>query len=163
MGRAAVDPAIRFWAKVDKSGECWVWTAAVYPRGYGAFRASTAQNVRAHRWSYEEAHGPIPEGFVVRHACDNPACVRPDHLSLGDAAENQRDMTVRGRGRTGSRNGAARLTEDDVRAIRRLYRSHPGGRRKGDHRRDDVARQFGVTGKTVHEIVSGKAWRHVTD
>jgi hypothetical protein len=92
----------RFWAKVDKSGECWVWTGTTKERfglRYGYFYAN-GKNVRAHRLAAEMKHGPIPEGMVVCHRCDNPPCVRPDHLWIGTRSENQTDMWLKGRGRT---------------------------------------------------------------
>lgn len=70
--------AERFWAKVDISGPCWLWTAAKIG-GYGAFWYR-GRHVRAHRWSYEQVHGPIAEGLVIDHLCRTPACVNPDHL-----------------------------------------------------------------------------------
>lgn len=68
----------RFWAKVDKSGECWEWTASKGTHGYGMFRGSG--HSLAHRWSYSHEVGEIPEGWVVDHLCHNRACVRPVHL-----------------------------------------------------------------------------------
>ena len=69
----------RFWSKVDKTDECWVWTAGVDRDGYGMFRFPWA-TIRAHRVAYEWEYGPIPAGLVLDHQCDNPGCVRPTHL-----------------------------------------------------------------------------------
>jgi len=99
--------AERFWAKVDRSGDCWLWTAGVWKSrgGYGKFQAGSsranARVVYAHRQAWELTNGAIPEGAIVRHRCDNPPCVNPDHLVLGDQTDNLRDMQRRGRGRTG--------------------------------------------------------------
>ena len=68
----------RFWSKVDKSGECWIWTAGKTSKGYGKFTHSRSN--RAHRWAYEQVNGPIPEGLVIDHLCRTPACVNPNHL-----------------------------------------------------------------------------------
>lgn len=68
----------RFWENVDKSGECWVWTAALDQDGYGTCRRGGTK--RAHRVAYEELVGPIPDGLVVDHLCRNRACVNPLHL-----------------------------------------------------------------------------------
>ena len=80
----------RFWPKVDRSGECWLWTANRLPAGYGLFGAGGREKgaVLAHRFSYELAHGPIPEGLVIDHLCRTPACVRPDHLEAVTQREN---------------------------------------------------------------------------
>lgn len=83
-----------FWSKVDKSGECWMWTSSRNAAGYGVYR-----NKAAHRYAYILEHGYIPAGLVVRHICDNRACVRPSHLVIGTYKENSEDMIARGRGR----------------------------------------------------------------
>jgi hypothetical protein len=87
----AVDPATRFWSKVDKSGECWIWTDHCDPNGYGRFW-NGKRGEYAHRFAWEQEHGPIPPGKEVCHDCpggDNPSCVR--HLWLGTHADNMAD------------------------------------------------------------------------
>lgn len=69
----------RFWSKVDKSGDCWLWTGCTQPPGYGRFRIEP-RTVYAHRFAYEELVGPIPDGLVLDHLCRTPACVNPEHL-----------------------------------------------------------------------------------
>jgi hypothetical protein len=87
----------RFWRHVDKSSDCWVWTGYRHHRdGYGHFKLDR-KPVRAHRMSYEFEHGKIPEGMNVCHRCDNPPCVRPDHLFLGDQSVNLKDAYEKGR------------------------------------------------------------------
>ena len=96
---------VRFWAKVDKSGECWLWTARKDKRGYGYFRVGK-QMRRAHRFIFEETHGQT-EQFVC-HRCDNPSCVRVDHMFVGTHEDNMADMKAKGRrlGKcTGDNNG----------------------------------------------------------
>jgi len=86
----------RFWAKVDKTDGCWLWTAHCNENGYGYFRLGH-KHVRAHRLSWAMANGPIPEGFVVQHKCDVRDCVRPSHLELGSQPENIADMDRKNR------------------------------------------------------------------
>lgn len=89
----------RFWSKVDRSGDCWTWTASRTRHGYGRIGLGHDRVETAHRVSWMLANGPIPEGVFVCHRCDNPPCVRPDHLFLGTALDNIRDMIAKGRGR----------------------------------------------------------------
>lgn len=81
---------VRFWAKVDKTGECWLWLGLLNGKGYGTgFRVSKERrSVLAHRWAWEMAHGPIPEGLEIDHLCRNRACVRLDHLEAVEHAIN---------------------------------------------------------------------------
>jgi len=94
-----VDPVERFWAKVSKTGSCWLWTASVSPDGYGRFNPAHSRTLYAHRYSWELHYGPIPRGLRVLHGCDTPPCVRPDHLHLGTDADNTREKMERGRAR----------------------------------------------------------------
>ena len=100
-------PDDRFWAQVDRRGpdECWPWQGATI-RGYGHSHANYV-HYYAHRRSYEMHHGPIPEGMVVRHRCDNPPCVNPAHLQVGTQVDNINDMIDRGRAHWQNRGGAA--------------------------------------------------------
>lgn len=81
----------RFWSKVDRSGECWLWTAGTNRDGYGAFRrANRGKMVKAHRYAFAEAHGEIPEGTELDHLCRVRRCVNPTHLEPVAHAENMR-------------------------------------------------------------------------
>jgi len=85
--------------KVDKSGgedACWPWTGVQHFRGYGAC-CKTYGDCRAHRVSWLYTHGSLPSGLGVLHKCDNPICVNPAHLYLGDQKQNRADQTARGR------------------------------------------------------------------
>lgn len=86
----------RFWSKVEKSDGCWTWIAGCDPQGYGTFGLD-GKVQKAHRVSYQLAIGPIPAGAHVLHSCDNPPCVRPDHLRAGTRSDNMRDKVARGR------------------------------------------------------------------
>lgn len=85
----------RFWNKVDQSGDCWLWTAAPDTAGYGQFKFE-GKNIKAHRMSYYLTHGVWPN--ICRHKCDNPPCVRPDHLVEGSHKDNSDDKFERDRG-----------------------------------------------------------------
>ncbi len=95
--------ADRLWARVDRSGEgCWLWQGCTHAKGYGILRddrGRAGRAVRAHRVAYELTYGPIPDGLLVCHRCDNPRCCRPDHLFLGSPLVNSTDMRVKNRPR----------------------------------------------------------------
>lgn len=82
----------RFWAKVEKTDNCWTWTGSKV-WGYGQINIG-GRLVRAHRLSYEWAHGPIPDGMMIDHICHNPSCVRPDHLRLATDKQNAENLGV---------------------------------------------------------------------
>lgn len=91
------DVATRFWARVIKGPSCWLFDGATDRAGYGRMNLCNGKFTSAHRVSYEIVFGAVPAGFEVCHRCDNPRCVRPDHLFLGSHEDNMRDMARKGR------------------------------------------------------------------
>jgi hypothetical protein len=100
----------RFMRRVNQSDGCWLWTGHLCPQGYGQF-SIFGRNVRAHRMAFELYVGYVPSSSLVCHRCDNPTCVRPDHLFLGTHADNIRDMMLKGRSMKGRRHRDSRLAE----------------------------------------------------
>jgi len=139
--------------KRTESG-CWEFQGC-RQRGYGEVVFQKRKRL-AHRVAYILAHGEIPEGQYVLHRCDNPPCCNPDHLFLGDQFVNMRDMIQKGRiyDRTGSKNGCSKLTEDDVREIRRL--------KVEGVKQVRLAERFGVSTVAISLIVLRKKWVHVS-
>lgn len=136
-----------FWPKVYRTDCCWLWTRARSTTGYGVYW-SDGKLYKAHRVAYELSIGPIPAGLDLMHSCDVKHCVNPDHLRPGTRAENQQDMAAKGR--SGS-DGRRHLTEDQVRAIRRL--------RKDGWTQQACADRFGVTWSCISNIDRGRTWR----
>jgi hypothetical protein len=138
----------RFWEKVEKTDGCWNWTGAQSRARvrYGMFN-EYPKVVKAHRFSYRLHFGAFDESLCVLHRCDNPLCVRPDHLFLGTYLENNADCARK------LRNGKARLNPARVREIRALHAA--GGTYRG------IARDTGLNRKTVRDAVTGFRWNHV--
>lgn len=137
---------------IDPKSGCWLWNRALVG-GYGCVSVR-GKKIKAHRWSYRLARGPIQRGLVVMHICDTPACVNPGHLRLGTQVENVLDTVSKRRhkGAPGESNAKAKLTTRQVSEIRR--RSLSG------ETRVSLSRQFGVSASMVSQIARGKAWKH---
>jgi hypothetical protein len=123
-------------------GGCWPWLGARDTKGYGVITEDGIQRP-ASRVIYEMAYGPLPNNLLVCHRCDCPPCVRPSHLFPGTQLENQQDMTAKGRGRVGSRNGRCKIKDDQLEEIKRLYKG-----KRGDIKR--LTEQFGINRKTAY-------------
>jgi hypothetical protein len=140
----------QFWRRVlvESSDGCWTWTGRTSPKGYGRWEHE-GRIIGAHRFAYMTTKGPIPDGLMIRHTCDNPTCVNPSHLEPGTAGENAADAIGRGRFSKGERNGRAKLTPQQVVEIR----SNPAGLNV-----TRLARAFGVSKATISLIRSHKRW-----
>lgn len=151
--------ASEFWSKVDKGSECWTWTGTHDHYGYGVVYTGHGRRgrkqIKAHRLAFALANSiPLPDRTVeVCHSCDNPSCVRPEHLWAGSHTENMQDQFSKRRHAFGEKNGHAILTEDAVREIRR--------RCANGERGVSLAREYGVCHSTITAIKNGRNWRHV--
>lgn len=137
----------RFWSRVDKSGECWEWQGSRQHYGHGLMSVK-GKHLKTHRISYELHVGPIPVGLCVRHKCDNPPCVNPDHLEVGTLADNNRDRDLRGRHvkLENEAHGMHKLTDRQVATIRRLAEERA-------MTRIAIARQFGISEGYLYRLL----------
>ena len=150
----------RFWAKVNKTDGCWLWTGCLSGNrrsaGQPQFRIAN-KTFYSHRVVWEMTYGDIPAGLNVLHKCDIPFCVNPEHLFLGTQADNIRDMDAKGRRKNpnfyGELNGYHKLTDIKVVEIRRLSSLGVPQRQ--------IARGFHVSQYAVWAVINRKTWRHI--
>ena len=154
-GRIPVDPEIRFFNKVLKTDTCWIWVGAKHSKkGYGSF-SNGKKIVKTHRFAYEHFIGPIPEDLCVLHKCDNPSCVRPDHLFLGTNQDNVNDKVSKNRHHRGEQSGTNKLSEDEVIQIKKELQNYYIGQV------NDLAHFYKVNHRTISGIKTGKSWTHI--
>lgn len=135
--------------KVSESG-CWIWSAHCDKDGYGVLPGNEV-SIRAHRFSFIHHFGPIDDGAIICHKCDNPGCVNPEHLFSGTTKENCQDMLLKGRDKmVGSRNNKAKLNEEQVAFIRQSTLSALS-----------LSIKFSVSKSAIKRIKNGTQWRHV--
>ena len=141
----------RFWAKVLKTNDCWLWTGGSDSSGYGAIKTAKGMSI-ASRVSFELSVGSIPEGQCVLHRCDNPKCVKPDHLFLGTVGDNNRDRHRKGRTRasSGELHGISKLSDAGVRIIRCSPLSTK-----------ELAAIFCVSKDAINSARNNKTWKHI--
>jgi hypothetical protein len=130
---------------------CWHWMGARDERDYGRIFAF-GSNRRAHRLIFEFCFGPVPDGLVVRHKCDNPTCCNPYHLELGTHAENMRDKLRTGKpiGPRGELARTAKLANDNIPEIIRRYQN--------GEKSIDLAAEFKVSQSSIQRVVARKTW-----
>lgn len=143
---------MRFWGRIKKGPDCWLWQGAVNTTGYGMASWEGRKNIVAHRLAYKLLRGPIPAGKLALHRCDTPRCCNPDHLFFGTDADNMADKVAKRRQVHGERMHTAKLTEEDVLEIRRL---------KGIERGKTIAARFGVATSHISNIWTRRLWKHL--
>jgi hypothetical protein len=141
----------RFWARVNKTDDCWLWTGSLDKHGYGQVGLSKSV-YRCHRVSYILSGNIIPEGLGLLHSCRSKNCVNPAHLTPGTQAQNVADMIRDGTLIHGEQKLKAKLTEQQVKHI--LARQ--------TELRKDLAKEFGVNQSTIVRIIQRKKWKHIT-
>jgi len=122
---------------------------------YGMITRDDGSKGSAHRWSYVNFHGPVPDGMLVRHTCDNKVCVNPAHLEIGTKSDNGIDASERGQLPRGSRHHFSVLTEADIPAIRAQLRDGIS--------ETQIAADFGVGRSAINHIRRGKSWTHIKE
>lgn len=144
----------RVYSHVEKDGDCELFTGHRDECGYGRINRGD-RLVRLHREVWMRDNGPIPEGAVIMHTCDQPACIEPSHLQLGVQADNIADMMTKGRHRAlkGSKSPRAKLHEQNIPVIRAMLI-------RGDTCAS-IGLLFGVTDAMIRHIKKGRAWTHV--
>lgn len=144
----------RLWGKINGRGpdECWEWVAGRDKWGYGLFKLN-GKRVLAHRLVFALINGEIPDGLLVCHSCDNPSCCNPSHLWLGTHKQNMSDKTSKGRQPKGEEHPASKLTEKDVKEIRKLFAAGT--------LQIALAKYFGVDKSVIRDIVLFRGWKHI--
>jgi len=135
--------------------KCLEWQRGLFNSGYGKFQYQGKQML-THRLSYELFHGrPITEGMFLLHSCDNPKCVKPDHLREGTNQENMDDRNSRNRQANGESHGKSKLTANQVLEIRQKYQTLE------DCTQAALANEFGVSQPTISKIIHNERWTHI--
>lgn len=151
----------RFWAKADRTGgpnSCWIWQGVIGEKGYGKFRIGDRM-ITASRVAWDLTNGPIPDDLWVLHNCpggDNPACVNPAHLWLGDVQDNTNDMMNKDRQNPpqGERHHRATLTNQQVVDFRIEFNA-------SDVTMIDFARSKGIGYKIMHRLLTRETYKHL--
>lgn len=159
QGQKGLTNTQRFDTKYTKGGGCWEWLDARDEDGYGIFWDSLKKRkVAAHRFALERVHGPLGD-LSACHRCDNPCCVRPDHLFAGTNADNMNDKAAKKRtlgfaAMKGEQHTQAKLTEAQVKEIKQRLLI-------GEKQRA-IASLYGVRDSVISRIKTGKIWKNVT-
>jgi hypothetical protein len=157
--RQKLSIADRFWPKVRKGPNCWQWLGNQNGRGYGLLWVQGFHSAKlATHVAFCLQHGRWPRnGMVMAHHCDNPGCVRIDHLYEGTHKQNAMDSVERGRKPHGVQHHNAKLTPRSVSMARCLWRKFGNGRRGGKHQRSHLL----PYAKHLGYLLQRKTWKHV--
>ena len=141
----------RFWSKVSKDDNCWEWQGYIRDR-YGAIKIK-GHNYSVHRIAYSIHYGIDPGIMLVCHTCDNPLCIRKDHLFLGTVADNVADRVLKNRSAhpIGASNPRAILTLVEVIDIRQSTQTEV-----------ELGYQFGISSSLAGQIRRRQKWKHVS-
>ena len=142
---------VRFWARVCKTDTCWLWTGGLDKDGYGKLSVGKV-SLRVHRFMFERAVGPIPNGLGVLHRCDVRNCCNPAHLFLGTATENDADRDQKGRQAQGETHGRAKLNWAKVEDMRQRHAA-------GLVTNSELAKEHGVCQSVIADALAGRTWR----
>lgn len=153
---------LRFWKKVDKRADCWIWTGSTDRQGYGMIVLGGKRTLKAHRAMWVIYNGDLKREIQVLHDCpsgDNPSCVNPNHLWIGDNNDNMNDKMKKGRfvpfpDHHGESHPRAKLTESDVRQIRLLYSTTKTTLKA-------LAAKFGISFQQVSSVIRRRTWNCV--
>lgn len=145
---------LEFAGWVVNDAGCWIPNLHTNAKGYAVTWGGSSK--LAHRVAYSAWVGPIPEGHVVRHKCDNPPCINPEHLETGTQADNVADMIERGRLAVGERRTTAKLTETEIREIRKMYDT--------GFSQTHIMSQFPQVSKSsIYAASTRRSWKHLKD
>lgn len=133
----------RFWDRVDQSGDCWEWARGRSKAGYGVVKILGVR--QAHRVAYTLEVGPIPNGLLVCHHCDNPPCCNPDHLFIGTDADNSADSAKKLR--------SYKLHKNDVERVLNILRC--------GEKQQPIADYFDVCRNTISKIKNNTYWGEI--
>ena len=146
----------RFIDKVERvEGGCWNWFGCKYRGGYGQFRRlidGEWKMAKTHRYSYEYYKGPIPQGLVVCHTCDNPSCVNPEHLFIGTHKDNMQDMIKKGRRSLKTRNPKHRWLSKEL-AVQ-IREDHKQGMSYAE-----LQEKYTQSKQQISRVVRGDIWK----
>lgn len=153
--KVSPDLSDRLFGRAIADGDCLIWQGGTSGAAkYGHIRVNGKMQ-KCHRLSYQLHKGDIPGDMVVMHSCDRPACINPEHLSLGTQKDNMKDMRSKKRehDNKGERNGHSSLAAEDAREIRDTYRRY-----SRTHGSKVLAKKYGVSDQAILDVISWKTW-----